>query len=244
MNDQPKKNTIELNSTLLATALILLIAAFYSGTLYCKSKKFDTLGTKDVKTGGEETQKTGSAPEQKAKLKGPISDDHIRGSTNAQVALIEYSDFDCPYCGVYHETEKTILSEYGDKVMWVFRQFPLDELHPEARKKAEASECVAELSGNDKFWEFADIIYSEDETASDLPSIAARIGVDQAAFESCLNSGKYKNKVQDQENEGVKAGVQGTPGSFILNLKTGESNFLGGAVPIEELRSDIDAMLK
>jgi protein-disulfide isomerase len=90
------------------------------------------------------------------------SKDHIRGNENAQVAVIEYSDFQCPYCARVHPTIKQVLDTYGDKVMWVYRQFPLPAtLHPLARNAAEVSECVAELGGNDAFWQYADLVFEK-----------------------------------------------------------------------------------
>lgn len=92
--------------------------------------------------------------------KGPASipevtkDDHATGAKKPKVYLVEYSDYQCPYCKKHHPTMKQVLQEYGDKVAWVYRHFPLDNLHPYARKLAEGAECAAELGGNDKFWEY------------------------------------------------------------------------------------------
>lgn len=85
--------------------------------------------------------------------------DHILGSIDAPVKIVEYSDLECPFCKQFHNTMQKIMSEYGtEKVAWVFRQFPLSQLHSKAPKEAEASECVAELGGNDAFWKFIDKI--------------------------------------------------------------------------------------
>ena len=85
-----------------------------------------------------------------------ISSDHFRGNKNASVKLIEYSDFQCPYCQRFHPTMQQMLSEYSDKVAWIYRHFPLDSIHPQARPAALASECVFELGGDEAFWKFAD----------------------------------------------------------------------------------------
>lgn len=82
--------------------------------------------------------------------------DHVRGNRNAQVLLIEYSDFQCPFCQRFHPTALQVLEEYGDDVAWVYRHFPLDQLHPQARSAALASECVTEIGGDEAFWEFTD----------------------------------------------------------------------------------------
>lgn len=88
-------------------------------------------------------------------------DDYIRGSQDATVKIVEYSDFDCPYCQQFHQTMKQVVNNYDDsEVAWVYRHFPIPQLHPDAPRKARASECVADLGGQDAFWTFADEIFS------------------------------------------------------------------------------------
>jgi len=177
------------------------------------------------------------------------STDHILGSPNAKIKLIEYSDFECPHCKTYHETLQIIIDQYGANgdVAWVFRQFPIAQLHSKAPKESEASECVAELKGNDAFWKFTDKIFAV--TPSDnnldltkLPDLAVQsAGVDRAQFIACLDSGKYAEKIQKSIDEGVKAGVRGTPHIFIE--AGGEFLPLEGAQPLSSLRSAIDVVL-
>ncbi|OGC47664.1 hypothetical protein A2886_02700 [candidate division WWE3 bacterium RIFCSPHIGHO2_01_FULL_42_13] len=90
----------------------------------------------------------------------PISpDEHVRGSANANIVLVEYSDFECPFCQQFHPTVKQAMENYGDKFAWVYRQFPLESIHPSARGAAAASECVAQEGGNDAFWDYADALF-------------------------------------------------------------------------------------
>jgi protein-disulfide isomerase len=92
----------------------------------------------------------------------PVSaEDHIRGNPNAPIVIVEYSDTECTFCSRFHKIMKQVMDEYGKagKVAWVYRYFPLDQIHPKARKEAEALECAAELGGNDKFWAYTDRIY-------------------------------------------------------------------------------------
>jgi protein-disulfide isomerase len=94
----------------------------------------------------------------------PVTDkDHILGNPNAPVVIVEYSDTECPFCKVFHLTMKRIMTEYGTdgKVAWVYRHFPIAELHSKAQKEAEATECVAELGGNEKFWQYLDAIFAQ-----------------------------------------------------------------------------------
>src|SRR3989344_6312937 len=88
-------------------------------------------------------------------------DDHVRGDRNARMLLIEYSDFECPYCKSFHPTAQQIVDEYKGRVAWVYRHFPLDSIHPKARTAAIASECVTELGGKDAFWAFADELFAD-----------------------------------------------------------------------------------
>jgi protein-disulfide isomerase len=178
-----------------------------------------------------------------------LAKDHIRGNKNAAVAVIEYSDFECPFCKSVHPTYQKIMQDYGDKVMWVYRDYPLS-FHQNAQKEAEGGECVAELGGNDAFWKYADLIFQKTTSngtgiALDaLPGIAQEAGVDQAAFKTCLDSGKYAAKVQNDETTGAAAGVDGTPGNFVYDMKTKKSTPIIGAVPVEQFKTAIDSYLK
>lgn len=176
--------------------------------------------------------------------------DHIRGDlSKATVAVIEYSDMECPFCKRVHPTFQQMMKEYGDKVVWVYRHFPLS-FHANAHKEAEASECVAELGGNDAFWKFLDYVF--DKTTSNgtgfpldqLPVAAKQAGVDEKKFQSCLDSGKYVKLVDDEESSGASAGVQGTPGNFVVNLKTQKNQIVSGAQPFANFKTAIDAMLQ
>ena len=90
--------------------------------------------------------------------------DHIRGNLNAQITLVEFSDFQCPFCRQFHSTVQQALSEYGDQVRWVYKHFPLDQIHPQARPAAEASECIAEQKGSEGFWQFTDAVFKFQES--------------------------------------------------------------------------------
>jgi protein-disulfide isomerase len=183
---------------------------------------------------------------------GPVPEltdqDHVRGDRDADVLLIEYSDLECPYCKRFHPTMQQVIKDYGDKVAWAYRHFPLN-FHANAQKEAEASECVAEFGGEDKFWEYVDKIF--EMTTSNgtgfaldkLGPLAAEIGVDQGSFQECLDSGKYAQLVKDQMNAGGKAGVKGTPGTFVIS-KDGFSKQIPGALPIDQVKQTIDEALK
>jgi protein-disulfide isomerase len=176
--------------------------------------------------------------------------DHIRGNPDAPVSLIEYSDFECPYCKHFHATAKEIVEKYGGKVNWVFRNFPLEFHDPAAQREAEAAECVARLGGNDAYWRYADMIYAR--TASngkgvpggELPKMAASIGVDQSKFTECLDSGQTGARVKEDLAEGVAIGINGTPGNVLRNNRTGAVVTRHGAQPIQQFTAPIDTLLK
>lgn len=176
--------------------------------------------------------------------------DHIFGNPDAPISLIEYSDFECPYCKKFHSTAKQIVTAYGGKVNWVYRHFPLGFHNPAAQKEAEASECAAELGGNDAFWRYADLIYARTKSngkgvpLENLAPMAKEIGLDETKFKACLDSGKMVARVGEDFAEGSKIGITGTPGNILLNNKTGDVRLRPGARPFETFKSEIDQMLR
>jgi protein-disulfide isomerase len=175
-------------------------------------------------------------------------DDYILGNPNAPIVIVEYSDYDCPFCKNFHETMNRIMSEYGPsgKVAWVYRHFPLTQLHPNAIKIAEAAECVGSIGGNEAFWTFSDLIFIErginDPTdMSRLPEFAERAGVSRAAYTQCVESGRFTEKVQASIDEGLAAGARGTPYSIII--AGDEQGVINGALPYERVKSQIDTLL-
>jgi len=172
------------------------------------------------------------------------ADDHILGNPNADVLIIEYSDTECPFCKRFHETMLQVMAQYGKsgQVAWVYRHFPLDQLHPKARKEAEALECAGELGGNNGFWKYTDRLYeitpaNNGLNESQLPEIAAYAGLDVAAFSKCLASGKFAERVNRDFESGANIGVRGTPYSVVWNRKTGKQLPLNGAYPFENVKT-------
>lgn len=171
--------------------------------------------------------------------------DHVRGNPQAEVTLIEYSDFECPFCKRFHSTLDKVVKESNGEVKWVYRHFPIDQLHSKARKEAAASECAAEFGGNAAFWKFADRFYelTPSNNGTDLetvlPKIARDIGLDPARFASCVASGKYDRRVEDDYQNAVASGGRGTPWSIVVS-KNGKTYPLSGAQPYTTVRQLID----
>ena len=174
-------------------------------------------------------------------------DDWYRGGKNAEVTIVEFSDLECPFCKTFHPTMQQVVDEYGDKVKWVYRHFPLTSIHSKAQKEAEAAECAGELGGNTGFWSYIDRVYEVTPSnngldLAKLPEIAQEIGLNKQKFETCLNSGKYAKKVQADAQSGVAAGARGTPYSVII---AGDQKIpLSGAMPFAQIKSAIDSLLQ
>ena len=163
-------------------------------------------------------------------------DDHIRGNIDAPVTIVEFSDYQCPFCSRFHDTMKEVMVNYPDQVRWVYKHFPLDSLHPYARQAAEAAECAGE---QDEFWEYSDYLL-ENQSAinpSFLSQAAVDLGLKASQFDSCLEDGKYTAKVDADYQAGVAAGVRGTPGNFINGIS------VSGAQPYEQIKQVIDSLL-
>lgn len=138
----------------------------------------------------------------------------VRGAANAPITLVEFSDFHCPFCRKVEPLIDELRAKYGAKLRFVYRDYPLDNLHPQARMAAEASHCADEQG---KFWEFHERLFKNDPETSQagLNRVAKEIGMDVTAFETCSSSGKYKSLVQASALEGARLGVEGTPTFFI-----------------------------
>ncbi|HEA84677.1 MAG TPA: DsbA family protein [Candidatus Wildermuthbacteria bacterium] len=165
--------------------------------------------------------------------------DYIRGNVDASITIVEYSDLECPFCARFHPTMLQALLDYPEEVRWVYRHFPLRNIHAQAQPAAEASECVAEQEGDEGFWMFVDAMFEDQSRlgASYYREVAGDIGVDLAKFDNCVSSGKYANKVNDDYNSGIQLGVTGTPGSFLNGI------VVKGAVPYEQLQAMIESQL-
>ena len=168
-----------------------------------------------------------SEPRQVVEAKGPA-----RGPENAPVTMVEFSDFQCPYCGRAHDTVEQVMQSYPGKVKLVFRHFPLD-FHKNAEKAAEAAMCANEQG---KFWEYHDVLFKNQQTleVAQLKDHAKSVGLDGTSFSACLDSGKYKKTVDDDMAAGQKVGVTGTPAFFINGV------MLSGAQPFDEFKKVID----
>jgi protein-disulfide isomerase len=166
--------------------------------------------------------------------------DHARGGENADVTIIEFSDIQCSFCARFHETLEQLIADYGGKVNWVYRHFPLESIHPQARPAANAAECAGEQG---KFWEFLDgaIANQGSLSPSYYEKLAIDLGLDSGEFLACADSNKYNTLITQQSAQAQAAGGGGTPHSVIV---AGDTILpVRGAVPLAQLKSMIDPLL-
>ncbi len=257
-NNIPNKKS---TSTGMMVALIasVAIAAFFAGTYFSnldsdvitKSDLEDALSKLESKITAQQvpSQQARSQPSQPVKIS--LDNDPIRGDPNAPITIVEFSDFQCPFCARFHtQTLPLLLEEYIDsgKVNLVYRDFPIQSIHPNALPAAVAAECANEQG---KYWEFHDTLFEKQSGWSRLDSNAALatfsqyatdVGLKQKQFDSCLGSGKYLEEVQGDLSDGRDYDITGTPGFFIGNDEIGFVKIYG-AQPFDSFQRIIDSQL-
>ena len=180
-----------------------------------------------------------------------LDDDPMKGNPDAPITIVEFSDFQCPFCAKFHETTLPQLEQnyiQTGKVNFVYRDFPIQGIHPNAAPAALASECADDQG---KFWEMHDMIFEGQQVWKDLPisqsvalykQYASELGLDSSEFDSCLDSGKHLEEIQNDLNDGRMYGVSGTPGFFVGNEDIGFTP-ISGAQPYSTFQRVIDGQL-
>jgi len=221
--------------TLGTLGFILLGGCLLSGK--CNADGFALGGGKDIVVN---TNDSGTPTAQATSVPAVSDDDHKLGPENAEITLVEYSDFECPYCGTFHPTLQEVMKNYEGKIRWVYRHFPLS-FHPNALPAANAAECASEQG---KFWEFADKFFANQDKLGDAyyRQLAGEFGLNVSKWEDCYKTQKYNDKIQSQAAAGGAAGVTGTPGSFIVG-KDGKAIPIQGALPYASVAQAIDQLL-
>jgi protein-disulfide isomerase len=245
MAEEKKSETVAIKKstlTVVVVAVIFLIAGFGIG-------RFTAPGaTGNVAAQGNNYPSAGNLPSagsddgSSIRLDVPVGDAPFLGNADAKVTIIEYSDYECPFCGrFYTQTEKLLRSEYIDtgKARLVYKDFPLSSIHPTAQKAAEAARCAGEQG---KYWEMHDLLFEkQDEWASlgaaKFKDYATTLSLDSTKYSSCIDSGKYASAVQKDFNEGSSFGVSGTPSFFINGIQ------VVGAQPYTVFKQIIDQEL-
>ena len=244
MERETAQSTIQTKNNLAVPIAIVIAGALIAGAVYWSARGDSVAVAPQPQAGTENTAGLENM--------NPIEDsDHIRGNPNAPVKIVEYVDMECPFCKRFHSTMQQVMDEYGKngKVAWVYRHFPLDSIHSQARTEAVASECANELGGSDAFWKYADRFFeltpSNNQTniITVLPQIAREIGLDETKFNSCLASKKYDKHIQDDLDNATATGGNGTPWSIVVTA-SGKKYPLSGAQPYEAVKQLIELALQ
>lgn len=171
----------------------------------------------------------------------------IYGKLDARFTLVEFSDFECPYCKRFHETPKKIVDQAPEHVKWEWRHMPLDFHNPAATREAVMTECAAEQRGAAGFWVAAEEMFNKTrgngQGIADVDEFAAGIGLDTDQFQDCLKSGRYDKRIQADMKLAEKYKVTGTPATLIVDGLTGEEKLVSGALPIQKLIATISGMI-
>ena len=192
--------------------ILYLLASFVIVAFLSDSSKINSVGSLDGKKVKE------------ADLYFNSQDDPFIGNRNSPVRIVEFSDFQCPFCKQSFFVVREILDKYKDDIFFTYRDFPVTQIHPESLKAAEAAQCANEQG---KFWSMHDKIFINQEniTITDLKIYALEIGLDSSMFNNCLDSGKYNQEVIQDYSDGLRLGVVGTPTFFINGYR------ISGSIP-------------
>jgi protein-disulfide isomerase len=184
---------------------------------------------------------TADAPTVVGEVKAVDKTDHVSGDANAKVTLIEYSDFQCPFCQRFEPTIKQIMDEYKGRVRLVYRHYPLSSIHPEATPAALAAECASEQG---KFFEYGAKLFESQAIlgTATYGNIADQLKLNRKTFDACLSSKKYQAKVDGDQASGNAAGVSGTPATIIIGAKGGKQ-IVEGAQAYANVRAMVEAAL-
>ena len=233
-DDTPGKseNTYLIPAAIIVAGLIVAGAVIYA---FAPNKGVESGGA--AKSGLSDTNAGGPVSQSIA------DDDPVLGNASAPVTLVEFGDFQCPFCKKFHEeARKEILNTYVEtgKVKIVYRDFPLENIHPSARPAAEAAECADEQG---KFWPYHDALYTRQAELTkgtmDYAVLAGELGLNKVVFEKCVKDRKYKDEVTKDYEDGVQAGDDGTPALFINGKKVTPA----GAQPFSVFQAQIEAAL-
>lgn len=198
----------------------------------------------------EEAQKAAMAKNARAV---DANNDFIYGKPDAVISIIEYSDFECPFCKQFGDIPNKVVDSMPDQVNLVWRNFPLSFHDPMATKEAIAAACATQQGGNNAFWKYADGIFTNTRSnAQGMPSVngadplvalAKEQGLNTEKFSTCMQSEEIAKKVSADLEDGLNAGISGTPGVILVNHKTGAFNVLAGAVPEDVLKQEVKNLL-
>lgn len=225
------KNLLTIPVAIIIAGVLIAVAVLYIGT-----------GKNPAES--QTAAVTQAAPASREITIRPVSsNNHILGNPSAPVVLIEFSDTECPFCKSFHPTLHQLMDKYGKagELAWVYRQFPIERLHPKAPAESHASECVAELGGNEAFWKYIDKIFEITPSNNGLDlnrlaELALEVGIGRQAFEDCQASGRHRARIEADIEDGINSGLRGTPYSVFIT-RSGKKFPVSGAINFTTLES-------
>jgi len=241
-----KKSTY--NKLIIGIVSSLIVVAFFTGYTLGSQTVQPLVIRENTQSKNTTPQPTQAQPTEEARIFVSLSDDPVRGNPNAPVTIVEFSDFQCPFCArFFAQTLPQIQQDYIDsgKVKLVFRDFPIDSIHPNAIAGSIAAHCANEQG---KFWEYHDKLFegqtqwarlSASDATNTFKQYATELGLNSDNFNSCLSSGKSLDEINSDYRDGINYGVTGTPAFFIGNDKDGYVTVIG-AKPYSSFQQVID----
>jgi protein-disulfide isomerase len=187
-------------------------------------------------------QQGGAVPTAAVNVPVPTDKDNIIGSPSAPIALVEYSDFQCPYCQMIYPTLKKIVSESNGDISWTMREYPLYQIHPQATPSANAALCIAEQLGSAGYFKYADAVFNDQKslTPEFSATLAKQFGADMGKYNTCVKNSTYQNRIDTESADAQNSGGNGTPYTVIINTKTGKQYPISGALPYAQLVAAIE----
>lgn len=222
-------------------ALTLPAAIVFAGIIIAGAVLFTKAPSSPSAIAAGNQQNTQNLPTQ-VNVPAPKAGEHIIGSPDAPIVLIEYSDFQCPFCSMVYPTIKKLVSESNGQIAWVLRNFPLESIHPQARPAATAAECIAGLAGNDAFWKYTDAVFTNQDKLSPAYSrqLALSYGIDGAKYDTCVAQDTYKDKIDADVGDAISNGGTGTPYTVVYSKNYQAA--LSGALPYDQFNAVIKSV--
>lgn len=229
------------NQTYYLFLILLILNFFFSVYMFYKVKGMEN-SVAAAPTAAAPVDGTAPAADPTAVsiTKPDVATEPWRGAQDARYVIVEYSDYECPFCQTVHPDLKRIIDENPD-LGWVFRDFPLS-FHPKAQKLAEAALCAYDLGGNDAYWSLSDAIFTAMPTleVSGVADLASGLGYDGASIQSCMDAGTNADKVTADLNDATSAGIAATPTMVIYDMETDKQYKIEGALPYDSLIQSIN----
>ncbi len=244
--NQSQNNSSFANKLNLPTAIV--IAGLLIGGGFVLSNKFGS--NEKVVVESPNVRNVNSSLSLKEVMRPIDVNDHVLGNANARIVIVEYSDPECPFCKMFHTTMRQIMQDYGKSgnVAWVYRHYPIAELHKNAFVESVAMECASVVGTKSSFWEYTNRLYevtpsNDGLDQAELPKIAAAVNLSVDKFNTCLSSGEFDNRILADSNNAQELGILGTPYSILIDTKTQDYYPLEGAYPFDQLKTAIDLIL-